>query len=345
MSSKIAEVVLDIFFCRVYTSPRPLEGKKEFPINQQQGNKWIIIGLTVLAGACLFFGITDGIRTKSRGLFQTRVVLLGTGTPNAEPDRSGPAAAVIVKDTAYIIDCGPGVVRRAAEAARRGEKALEPSRLDKLFVTHLHSDHTAGLPDLILTPWVLGRDKPLTVFGPPGTRKMARTILDAYEEDILVRTEGREPVNREGFKVDVQEISAGVVYRDRNVMVTAFPVHHGAWRHAFGFRFEGPDRVIVISGDRAPEPDISDYCQGCDILVHEVYSVAGFKTRPPDWQAYHRDAHTSSVELGRLAAEVKPGLLVLTHELLWGVSPEDLLKEIKRVYDGRVVFGKDLDIY
>ncbi len=274
-----------------------------------------------------------------------RVVLLGTGTPNAEPDRSGPAAAVIVKDSAYIVDCGPGVVRRAVEAARRGEKALEASRLDKLFVTHLHSDHTAGLPDFILTPWVLGRDKPLTVFGPPGTKKMVSSILDAYDEDILMRTEGKEPANREGFKVEVREISAGVVYRDRNVTVTAFPVHHGDWKHAFGFRFEGPDRIIVISGDGAPEPDISYSCRGCDILVHEVYSVAGFNTRPPDWQDYHRDAHTSSVDLGRLAAKVKPGLLVLTHQLLWGVSPKDLLKEIKTVYDGPVVFGKDLDIY
>lgn len=276
---------------------------------------------------------------------KTQIVLLGTGTPNADPDRSGPAVAIVVNDTPYIIDCGPGIVRRAAAARIKGVKALEVSKLHTAFLTHLHTDHTAGYPDLIFTTWVLDRNKPLEVYGPPGTKKMTDHILKAYSEDIKVRLEGLEPANTEGHKVNVHEIKPGIVYKDENVIVKAFPVHHGAWEFAFGFRFETPDRIIVISGDRAPTPGIAKHCEGCDVLIHEVYSIKGFKTRPEKWQKYHADSHTSSVELGRLAAKVKPKLLILTHQLLWGATPEELLKEIRQVYNGKVVYGNDLDVF
>ena len=275
----------------------------------------------------------------------TCVVLLGSGTPNAEPDRSGTAVAVVVSGTPYIIDFGPGVVRRASAAYQEGIEGLEVSKLTTAFLTHLHSDHTAGYPDLIFTPWVLGRDRPLAVFGPRGLRAMTEHILEAYKEDIDVRINGLEPINAQGYKVDVHEIEPGVVYRDANVTVQAFPVHHGAWDHSFGYRFETPDRVVVVSGDRTPRIDIAEHCQGCDVLVHEVYSVKGFETRPAEWQAYHADSHTSSVELGKLAERVRPKILVLYHQLLWGATPQDVLDEIRQVYDGVVVFGNDLDVF
>ncbi|MGH9801254.1 MAG: MBL fold metallo-hydrolase, partial [Blastocatellia bacterium] len=104
---------------------------------------------------------------------KTLVVLLGTGTPNADPNRSGPAVAVVVNDTPYVIDSGAGVVRRAAAAAQNGVKGLAVEKLRRLFITHLHSDHTVGLPDFIFTPAVLERDAPLEIFGPQGTRRMA----------------------------------------------------------------------------------------------------------------------------------------------------------------------------
>src|SRR5262252_8075703 len=116
----------------------------------------------------------------------TSLVVLGTGTPNADPDRSGPALAIVVNGTAYLVDAGPGVVRRAAAAQRQGVQALAPNRLDKVFITHLHSDHTVGLPDLIFTPWVLEREKPLAVYGPPGVKAMTDHLEQAYAEDIHV---------------------------------------------------------------------------------------------------------------------------------------------------------------
>ena len=114
----------------------------------------------------------------------TAVVLLGTGTPNADPDRSGPAVAVVVNGQPYLVDFGPGVVRRAAAASRSGVDALEVTNLTRAFVTHLHSDHTVGYADLIFTPWVLGRAVPLQVYGPKGLRAMTRHLTAAYREDI-----------------------------------------------------------------------------------------------------------------------------------------------------------------
>ncbi|HKQ75124.1 MAG TPA: MBL fold metallo-hydrolase [Blastocatellia bacterium] len=276
---------------------------------------------------------------------KTRVVLLGAGTPNADPDRSGPAVAVVVNDTPYVIDCGPGVVRRAAAAARNGVNGLAVAKLRRLFITHLHSDHTAGLPDFIFTPAVLERDAPLEIYGPPGIKAMTDHVMKAYVEDINIRLRGLEPSKPRGYVVNVHEIKTGVVYRDENVTVKTFPVRHGSWKHALGFRFETPDRVVVISGDCAPSESVIEACNGCDVLIHEVYSTAGFARRPPEWQRYHSNFHTSSKELAGIATKARPGLLVLYHQLQWGVTPEQLLDEMKQGYQGNVVFGNDLDIY
>ena len=290
---------------------------------------------------------TERITTHSRHPTgtQTRVVLLGTGTPNADPDRSGPALAVVVNEQAYLVDCGPGIVRRAAAAHRAGIKALAVDKLNRVFITHLHSDHTLGLSDLILTPWVLERAAPLEAFGPPGLADMTEHILKAYEQDVRIRIDGLEPANTTGYKVRVHEIAPGLIYQDDNVRVTAFPVRHGSWRHAYGFRFETADRTIVVSGDTAPCDSLIQQAKGCDILVHEVYSDAGFKRRSPTWQEYHASFHTSTVELAAIAQQVQPKLLVLTHLLLWGSSPEELLREITRSYKGEVRCGNDLDVY
>jgi ribonuclease BN (tRNA processing enzyme) len=274
----------------------------------------------------------------------TQLVLLGTGTPNAEPDRSGMALAIIVNDTPYLIDFGPGIVRRATAAVARGITALRPANLTHAFLTHLHSDHTAGYPDLILTPWVLGRAQSLTVCGPPGLQAMTDHVLSAYAADIHERRTGLEPANDQGYRVQVREIAPGVCWRDDNVEVTAFPVQHGSWP-AFGYKFVTPDRTMVISGDTAPVESVVEHSTGCDVLVHEVYSATGFATRPPKWQRYHAAVHTSTHELAAIAARARPGLLVLVHQLRWGVSEDDLLGEIRARYDGAVVSGHDFDVY
>jgi ribonuclease BN (tRNA processing enzyme) len=274
---------------------------------------------------------------------RTQVVLLGTGTPNADPDRSGPAVAVVVNDTPYLVDFGPGVVRRAAAAQRLGIAGLAVEGLSRAFLTHLHSDHTAGYPDLILTPWVLEREVPLQVYGPVGVRAMTEHVLAAYREDIRERTQGLEPANVTGHLVQVNEVEPGIVYQDGNVEVEALAANHGAWP-AFSYRFFTEDRTIVISGDTAPYEGMAEAYAGCDLLVHEVYSAAGLARLPPEWRRYHSCVHTSTRELAAVAAKARPGLLVLTHQLFWGVTEEELLAEIREGYDGRVVSGRDLDM-
>jgi len=272
----------------------------------------------------------------------TKLVLLGTGTPNAEPERAGPAAAVIAGKASYLIDFGPGLVRRAAAAWRAGIDALALENLSIAFLTHLHSDHTAGYADLILTPWVLGRAEPLRVFGPPGLRAMTAHLLAAYQADIRERLDGLEPANPRGWQVIVEEIEPGHLYQDANVRVEALPALHGSWP-ALGYRFSASDRVIVISGDTAPHPAMPANYANCDLLLHEVYSWQSFRQRPVEWQRYHAAVHTSTRELAAIAAAARPGLLVLTHQLFWGQSEAGLVAEITAAYDGPVVSGHDLD--
>src|SRR5262245_41990341 len=174
---------------------------------------------------------------------RTQVVLLGTGNPPADPDRSGPATAIVVNGTPYLVDMGAGVVRRAKSAAAdRGIAALEPTNLRVVFVTHLHSDHTVGYPDLILTPWVIGRRVPLEVYGPAGIKHMTEHVLEAYRADFETRSKHYEEKLYavgsfpEGHNVNVREIQPGVVYKDANVTVTAFPTIHAM--ESYGYRFE-----------------------------------------------------------------------------------------------------------
>jgi ribonuclease BN (tRNA processing enzyme) len=274
------------------------------------------------------------------------VVMLGTGNPNPDPLRSGPAVAVIAHGKVYLVDAGAGVVRRASAAHAAGVAELTMPALNRVFITHLHSDHTLGLPDLMLSPWVLDRSDPLTVYGPPGTAAMVDHLTQAYSADIDNRLHGLEPINKTGWNTKAVEIAPGVVYRGDGMTVTAFAVRHGNWEHAYGYTFQTAERRIVISGDTTPSAEIVAQCHGCDVLVHEVYSVAGFKTRPKDWQNYHAHSHTSTAQLAAIAKQAKPKLLVLYHQLYWGTTDIDLLREIRAAgYTGPVVSAHDLGVY
>jgi ribonuclease BN (tRNA processing enzyme) len=287
---------------------------------------------------------------------QTQVVFLGTGTPLPDPDRSGPCTAIVVNGSAYLFDAGPGLVRRATEAFRKGVTALDSVNLRIAFLTHLHSDHTAGLPDLIFTPWVMNRKEPLELYGPKGTRAMASYILKAWDEDIQLRLHGLEHGMPNGYRVNVHEIQPGVVYKDANITVKAFPVVHGSWKQAFGYRIEAPGKTIVISGDTAPTASVIENCNGCDILIHEVYTEGSTLKVSEEWQKYRRSYHTSTVELAEIATKAKPKLLVLYHRSNPGCdqvgahcgdsgSEEEMIGEIRAHYSGKVVAAHDLDIY
>ena len=310
--------------------------------------KMLIVSLAVCAA---FIAVPQ--QPVAYAASQTQIVLLGTGTPQADPDRSGPATAIVVNGTPYVVDFGPGVVRRAkAAVVDRGITALEPTNLRVAFVTHLHSDHTVGYPDLIFTPWTLGRRVPLEVYGPKGIKAMTEHLLEAYRVDIETRTnaDGNQREFPDGHKVNVHEISAGVVYKDANVTVTAFPTNHAM--ESYGYRFDTPDRSIVISGDTNPTQATIDACHGCDVLIHEVQTLASVAKRP-DFQLFAAKYHTTTQQLAELATKAKPRLLIIYHSSTalrpalnpQASSPEELLSEVTAHYSGHVVVGRDLDVY
>lgn len=292
--------------------------------------------------------LTSGLWAQSASK-PAQVIVLGTGTPRLDPDRSGPAVCVVVNETPYLVDFGPGVVRRAAAAAQKGITGCAPTKIKVAFATHLHSDHTAGFSDLYLSPAVVGRGAPLVLYGPPGLRKMAQHIRAAYAKDFKVRTEGLERGNAAAYGLEVHEVKPGVVYKDASVTVTAFAVPHGSWDLALAFRFDTPGRSIVVSGDTAASDAIVRACHGCDLLLHEVYSVtepgsAGARERST-WPEYLRKFHTSTEELAGIAAKAQPRLLVLYHQIYGTTNDDGLVGEVEQGYKGRVVSARDLDVY
>ena len=278
---------------------------------------------------------------------ETKLAILGSGTPNPDPNRNGSSYAVITNGTAYLVDFGPGVVRNASALSPTWGGSLEAMEIQNLnyaFLTHIHSDHSAGLSDLILSPWVLGRNETLKLFGPKGLKDMAKYITKAYSQDIDYRINGSQPANLEGYKTEVTEISEGKIYEDKNVKVEAFSINHGSLDNSFGFVFTTEDKKIVFSGDTAFSEKLIKKARNADILVHEVYSEEGFKKKTKDWQIYHKAHHTSSVGVGIVAKKSQPKKLVLSHILFWGSDEESLLTDVKKNFDGEVIVAKDLMI-
>lgn len=296
---------------------------------------------------------------------ETKLIMLGTGTPNADPRRSGPCVAICIGEKSYLVDCGVGVVRRCVEGYHKGLAGLKANNLSRAFITHLHSDHTMGLPDLILTPWVLTRKEPLELIGPKGLKNMVDNIKRAYEIDINERLIGHEEANTKGIIVNVKEIENrelvenSKIYEDELVEVYAIPVIHGHFEGAYAFKFVTYNKTIVISGDTNPSKELIEASRNCDILVHEVYHTEGLKKRMEHWQKYHSSVHTSAMELGEIAKEVNPKLLVLYHQLYMmdintytnnlyekmEILEDEMIAEIKINFDGEVVSANDLDIF
>ncbi len=306
---------------------------------------WLGVGLCVVIAASRPL---EGQRTLGGGPWtgtgdSTTVIMLGTGMPAPNPERSGPSTAVVVGRRVFIFDAGPGVERRIAAAG------LPIDGPAALFLTHLHSDHTLGLPDLIFTSWVMGRSTPLRIYGPPGTKAMTDHLIAAWAEDIDIRTNGLEHGRPGGHRVDTREVTAGVVYDSAGVKITAFAVPHGSWKYAFGYRVDAPRKSVVISGDTRYSPELASAASQADVLIHEVYSSARVEAerRPggSTWPQYMKAFHASDVEVGRVAAKAKVKLLVLYH-IVGAFTPEELTAGVRRGgYRGKVVIANDLDRY
>lgn len=303
-------------------------------LNQHHQRSRYLFGVAVLTAAF-------ALGAKAQ---QTQIVLLGTGTPYPDPQASGPATVVTVGKRVFLFDAGVGVMRQLNAAK------LPISGPEAVFITHLHSDHTLGYPDLILTSWIMRRRFLLPVYGPHGLLRMTNHLLAAFSEDIEIRTRGLEREIPGGYRVRVHEIRPGVVYDRDGVRVTAVLVPHGSWKEAYAYRIDTPDRSIVISGDTRPSESLIAASKGVDTLIHEVYLSTHLapEDRPGGkfWPQYMRAFHTSAVELGAIAARVRPTLLILTHTIRFGGTDEELLAGIRQGgYTGSVVVGKDLARY
>lgn len=273
---------------------------------------------------------------------EMKIILLGTGTPFASPEQSGPATAVIVDGQSWIVDAGPGVVRRASAAHIAGEPALAQLNLSRVLITHLHSDHTLGLPDIMYSPWTLDRIDPIEIWGPPGIKDMVAHIAAAYAVDHKIRLEGAEPANTTGWKNNVTETKGGVIFESDTLTIEAIPVCHGDWDYAFGYKFTHNGKSAIVSGDTTYCPALEAAAKNANLLVHEAYDAAALAKRKPEWQNYHSKAHTAAADVGRLASNAGVKSVVLYHQLPFSGSKQAMLDQIAVTYSGPVTWGEDL---
>lgn len=265
------------------------------------------------------------------------VLLLGTGYPRPDPERAGPSTVIVAGDRWFVVDAGRGATMRIAATDRKY------TNLRAVFLTHLHSDHTAGLPDLFDTSWQFGRKSvPLELYGPPGTKKLAGAMLEFFAEDIHLRRDLLEKHPAAGATIRTHIVREGVIYDDGEVKVTAFAVDHRPVRYAFGYRFESGGRTIVISGDTRPTENLVRYAKGADVLVLEAYLPEHFdKVDTPAVAARLKSYHTSAEEAGELATRAGVRTLVLTH-LIPGNADETFRERAGRRFKGEIIVGKDL---
>jgi len=271
-----------------------------------------------------------------------QITLLGTGNPRPSMERFGPAILVEAGETDILIDVGPGALQRLFQIGGAGQLA----DVDRVLLTHLHSDHVVGFPDFWLTGWVFGRDRPLPVIGPPGTESMCGHLEQAFAFDKEVR--GRDDrYAAAGIALEVRDVEPGVVYEADGVKVTAFEVDHGdGVAPAYGYRVDYGEYSAAFSGDMRYDERIVDHAKGVDVLVMEVISAEIEMSRA----AVKSDLaiekvishHISEEQAGNLFARVKPRLAVYSHIVPSPAAAEDLIPPTRRTYGGPLAVGYDL---
>lgn len=283
----------------------------------------------------LFAAIAFGATAHSQNL---KVTLLGTGYPRPVMERFGPSILVEAGKEKLLFDCGRGATQRLYQ--------LKVSFADTtaLFLTHLHSDHTVGIPDFYLTGWIFGRSTPLRVWGPAGTAEMMSHLQQAYQFDIHVRRDVDEKLPARGVVVVAKDIEQGVVYQNGDLKVTAFTVDHAPVRPAFGYRVDYAGHSVVLSGDTRYNENLIHFAQGTDVLIHEVLDAeayrAGDQIYTPEQKQKVIDHHTTTEQAGIVFSLVKPKLAVYSHVVPF--NAQDLVAHTRKIYSGPLEVGEDL---
>lgn len=277
-----------------------------------------------------------------------RVILLGTAAgPTFDAQRLGISTLVEAGSERLLFDAGRSLTTGMARMA------INPSDVTKVFLTHLHSDHIISLPELYLFPWASqGRNVPLQVWGPNGTRRMFAHLQEAFAFDIRIRRDVDEKFSPDGIRVIATDIREGSVYESNGIRVTAFLVDHSPVTPAFGYRIDYQGRSIAISGDTKPSDNLVKFASGVDLLIHEVARPKqdpAFIGPPDELLPNSRQTrgrakiiaehHTDGVEAGRVFQRVKPKLALFSH---FNVDPSATLRLVRQNYEGPVEFGEDL---
>jgi ribonuclease Z len=267
-----------------------------------------------------------------------KVTLLGTGNPRPVMSRFGPSILVEAGQEKLIFDCGRGVAQRLYQLK------IPFSAITGVFLTHLHSDHTVGIPDLWLTGWVMGRATPWRVWGPEGTEDMMKHLEEAYAFDIHIRRDVDTKLPAAGAVLIAKDIQEGVVYENGGVKVTAFLVDHGEVKPAFGYRIDYAGHSVTLSGDTRPSENLVRHAQGTDVLIHEVIDLEAYgnltKSDTPEQSRKTIGHHTTAEQAGTIFTRVKPKLAVYSH-----IVPPDapnLIADTRKTYSGPLEVGEDL---
>jgi ribonuclease Z len=265
-----------------------------------------------------------------------KVTLLGTGTPRPKPDRYGSSTLVEAGEEKFIFDCGRCTFQRLFETG------TVLKQVNKLFLTHLHSDHTVGIPDLWLTPWIYGRwEEPFYVWGPVGTLNMMAKLEEAFDFDIHIRPI-HDLIPPEGAKIVPQEIEEGVVYEKNGVKVTAFEVDHRPIQPSYGYRVEYEGKAVVLSGDTAYCENLIKFAKNVDLLIHNVGAASEEVLRTSERYRSIMTLHASPEEAGEVFTRANPKLSVYTHMVLLKVTKEELVEQTRKTYNGPLEIGEDL---
>ena len=277
--------------------------------------------------------VADRLRRTSLAVI---IVLIGTGFPRPDPNHAGACTVIDLGDEWFVVDAGRGATMRIAGTS------LDYAKMRAVFLTHFHSDHTAGLPDLFITSWQFGRkSRPLDLYGPIGTQKLAKAMTSFFADDIHYRRDLLEKHPAAGATIHTREIGEGIVFNDGKVKVTAFAEDHRPVVPALGYRFESGGKVIVVSGDTRPNDNLLKYARGADVLVMEAYLPEFFdKVDTPEVAARLKHYHTSAEEAGEIATKAGVKTLLLTH--LVGKDEDAFHTQAAKTFKGKIIVGRDL---